>query len=129
MRQIFGFFEESPESGDYLNSGAPGWLRFTLTPNLPPEFLIPGHVYQVANLPYRGAQLTVGYRVEAAATASESARLTLMLSTDAPTECTVTPIVSDGPLVAETRSLSARHAAPGRNGERYLVMLKPAVSS
>jgi hypothetical protein len=133
MRQVFGFFEESPESDEYLNPGAPGWraswLRFMLTPNLPPEFLTPGAVYRVANLPYRGVQISVGYRVEAAATAAEPARLTLMLSAEAPTECAVTPMSSEGPLVAETRPLAARHAVPGRNGERYLVMLRPPVST
>jgi hypothetical protein len=116
MRQVFGFLESSADED----------LTFTLAPNLPDEFLTPGQVFQIANLPYRGAQVSVGYRVDAPATAAESARLTLLLAADVPTECTVTPIRSDGPLAGETRPLAARHTVPGHNGERYLVMLKPA---
>ena len=135
MRQVFGFFEGPDEDAEHSNLGAPGWrasrLRFSLTPNLPPEFLVPGQTYRVANLPYRGAALNLGYRVETAGLPDEPARLTLLLAADVPTACTVTSAdgVGETPpnqLPPGTRPLADRHAVPISNGAHYEVVLRPA---
>jgi hypothetical protein len=135
MRQVFGFMEGPDEGPEHTNSGAPGWrsswLRFTLTPNLPPEFLVPGHTYRVAHLPYRGAALHLGYRVETASSPDEPARLTLLLAADVPTTCTVTfgdgrSTDMPGLIHQETRPLAAHHAVPIRHHERLDIVLRPA---
>jgi hypothetical protein len=54
LRHVFGFL---PDDGP----GNPP--RFTLAPALPPDMLMPGCVYRLENLPYRGRHLDISYTV------------------------------------------------------------------
>jgi hypothetical protein len=125
MRQVVGFHEGPDEDGNHLRPGALGWkaswLRFTLEPHLPNELLVPGQVYRVANLPYRGAQLDIGYRVEAASTLKRPALLTVQIGADVSSVCTTS---LNG--TASTTESSTRHTRQLRNGEELGVTLRAA---
>jgi hypothetical protein len=136
MRQIFGFLE-----GPYLEDLAPradtttdsaargpaGWrvrrLQFRLAPSLPPALLVPGREYRVASLPYRGARLTLGYRVEPPSTgaADRPGNLALLVSAGGPTHCQVAD--EGGERIYSSERLLDRHEIAGLNGGCYDVEL------
>ncbi|MFN8632761.1 MAG: hypothetical protein U0893_02825 [Chloroflexota bacterium] len=111
VRQVFGFVE-----GPYADPETP--LTFVLRPSLPETLLVPGREYRLENVPYRGARLSLGYRVGA------DGQLTLLVSADGPTRCRVTE-KAPGEQVAEVGA-SERHEMAGRNGGEYVVELWPA---
>ncbi|MCC7367527.1 MAG: hypothetical protein IT306_03840 [Chloroflexi bacterium] len=128
MRQIVGFREGPLETDP--TPGAPGWrapvLRFSLAPQLPDDLLVPGAVYKVVNLPYRGAQLSIGYRVERAATDAEPAQLTALVAAEAPTSCAA--VVNATAVAVPARPVpvvAAEHTWPLRNGEAISITLQP----
>jgi hypothetical protein len=139
VRQIFGFVE-GPYLDDSVGHGtapavdstaqAAGWsapcLSFDLKPALPEPLLIPGREYWLVNLPYRGARLSLGYRVAGDGQAGHAApgALTILISANAPTYCLIDE--------AGTRKQHApngprdRHEISGQNGDVYTVVLRPA---
>jgi len=147
VRQIVGFIEGPylttaltpwpplPQAGEGVSQdasrrSAPVWranmLVFALRPALPDHLLTTGSVYLLAGLPYRGARLTVGYRVEgdAEATAdSHTAPLTLIVAAEASTSCQVRD--ANGSVIFSSDVPGIRHKISGRNGAAYTVTLHP----
>jgi hypothetical protein len=137
VRQIFGFVEgpcldesETRPSSSGDEDGLPaGWrapcLSFELRPALPSRLMVPGNEYRLTNLPYRGARLSLGYRVADNTPDGPAApsALTILLSADVPTRCRVVNATtrreqtSNGPR--------SRHEVGGRNGQFYVVELRP----
>jgi hypothetical protein len=122
VRQIFGFFE-GPYAAEAPTADGPalaaGWrapsLTFELRPSLPDHLLVPGKEYWLSGLPYRGGRLSLGYRIE-----REDGALTLLVSADVPTRCTIS---SDGAPAHQSAGRQERHEVAGRNGAAYVVAL------
>ncbi|HZO28245.1 MAG TPA: hypothetical protein VFH48_19900 [Chloroflexota bacterium] len=118
VRQVFGFTE-----GPYLDAATP--LTFELRPALPDAFLTPRREYWLTNLPYRGARISLGYRVADAppdADGSFSA-LEMLVSADVPTRCRVVDLTA--PLAWESDGAENLHEIPARIGGEYVVELHP----
>ena len=138
VRQVFGFVEGLyfDESNNYQGlpvvddaARAAGWrapsLIFDLWPSLPDTFLVPGREYWLTNLPYRGARLSLGYRVAASGqdADAEPGALRLLISANVPTSARVVEAGTQHEQVSD--GASTRHELSGRNGEVYTVVLRP----
>ena len=118
VRQVFGFTE-----GPYLDNDAlDSRLIFELRPGLPTEFLVPGREYWLRNLPYRGARLTVGYRVAPAPDdrPGDFSALEILVSAGVRSRCHIgTP---DAPSDWDGHAEDV-HQIPGLNGAAYTIAL------
>jgi hypothetical protein len=128
IRQIFGFLDGPylavPEAGERPTEGtAAGSLTFRLWPGLPAAFCERGRVYRIANLPYRGHRLTVGYQIaEQQPGNSPITTLTISVTTGEPMRCLVTG--PGGEIVYRSDQPARTHALPGVNGDAYDVLLE-----
>ena len=93
---------------------------------MPVEFLVPGREYALVNLPYRGARLSLRYRVADAppSAAGLHGGLDLLVSADVPTRCRV--VDATAPLAWESDGADDVHEIPVRNGGVYTIALEPA---
>ncbi|MGE3912399.1 MAG: hypothetical protein AB7K36_23760 [Chloroflexota bacterium] len=125
MRQVFGFLEGPATAHDAGQPSGTGWgagvLRFSLAPCLPREFLVPGKEYRVANLPYQGGTLALGYRVSDTGSSGGPASLTLLIAAGVLTSCTVRD--EHGTLLPSDGQPKTMHRLAGRNGARYQIEL------
>ena len=87
--------------------------------------MIAGNEYWLTNLPYRGARLSLGYRVadEAPDGPAAPSALTILLSADVPTHCRV--VNATPRRVHTSNGPRSRHEVGGRNGQVYVVELRP----
>jgi len=95
---------------------------------LPDHLLIPGREYWLTNLPYRGGRLSLGYRVEDVSEVGgiTPGALTILIHANVPTRCRVL-----NPRTREEHvsvGAKGRHEIGGRNGEVYVVELRPGRS-
>jgi hypothetical protein len=118
VRQVFGFLE-----GPYIDVATP--LTFELRPALPAYLMLPGREYSLVNLPYRGARLAIGYRVEAGADADTDAgdTLTILVSADVPTRCRAVDLSTGRKL--RSAGVEDGHRIRGYNGGQFEIELHP----
>jgi hypothetical protein len=155
VRQIFGFFEgpyvdetiadrdrgPSADAASVVGAASTssgGWratyLLFDLRPALPERFLTPDSEYRLAGIPYRGARLTIGYRVAVtdgpnglrATDGIDPDPLTITVAAEVPTRCRIVSQSDRGERqIYASGQPDRQHEIAGRNGDAYTVELWP----
>ena len=143
-RQVFGFLEGGYPDGSYPDGGSSGDaspdggsptprampaggaayspLTFRLAPGLPPELLVRGRRYALANIPYRGTHVSVEYVVERIGPDEPGgAVLAARVTTPAPLACRVRDRQGRAMHVSQDSQDACRFEV--RNGGSYLVEL------